>query len=156
MTSVSSIAAPLSIIDLLIVIISIGECAGDTDNLESVIKEYDNIIDTFLKYYKLNSKLHNNKDIYMNNINDIGSNHDRLMFFISSHGYRGKVLYDSECKKYKLVGMYSAEAKEESNHLLSIPNIFFLDMCRGKGEAKVTDWNTKNIKQKQQQRQQYG
>ena len=77
--------------------------------------------------------------------------HDGLMFFLLSHGYRGKVLYYSECKEYKLDNIFSMyslqvssllkayiETEQESNHLLLIPKIFFLDMCRGQGKAKIT------------------
>ena len=70
--------APLSIVDPLIVIMGIGEHDGDMDNLQSVIKDYDNIIDAILKYwkkYKVFYRFSSNKDIYTNNINDDGNNY---------------------------------------------------------------------------------
>ena len=176
-TGVSSIAASLSIVDPLIIMMGVAEYDG-LPYLDSVIKDYDNVIATFVKYwkYKVFYKLNNNKYIYTNNINDIDNNyavkwdcndidsfieesrkqvvqnkHDGLMFFISSHGDQDDILYDSECEIYELngiFGMYAAqssallqsysETEQESNHLLSIPKIFFLDMCRGPGKAKVT------------------
>ena len=72
------------------------------------------------------------------------------MFFISSHCESG-----SECEPYQIdniFSMHSAEASEllesynatqkESNHLLSIPKIIFLDMCRGSGKATVRQIET--------------
>ena len=158
-TGVSSIAAPISMNDPLIVMIGIGKYDGMA-NLDGVSKDYDNIIDTFVKYwkYKIFYKSNNTKQyIYTNNIDEIKTNyklewngdeidsfieesrkflvknrHDGLMFAISSHGDRDKVLYDSECEQYALdsiFSMYSAQAsallesysetQEESNHLLS-------------------------------------
>ena len=184
-TGASSIAAPLSFVDPLIVIMGIGEYASEidnleNDNLESVIKDCDNIIDTFLEYcekYKPFYKLNNNKYIYTNNIDDIDNNYaikwnrDDIDHFTQESrkhvvknkhdgGYRGKVLCDSEYKNYKLdniFSMYSAEVsslltsyeetEEESNHLLSISKIFCLDMCRCRGEAKVTQIGTQEKNQ---------
>ena len=96
--------------------------------VERVIKDYDYIIDTFLKYweYFVCYKLNNNKYIYTNNISNIDNNyaikwigddieqffeqspkhvvqnqHDGLMFFISSRGDLDKVTCDSECELYE-------------------------------------------------------
>ena len=78
-TGVSSIAPSISIVDALIVIIGISEYADghSLDNFESVIKDYDNTIDTFFKYwkYKILYKLNNNKYIYTSNINEIDNNY---------------------------------------------------------------------------------
>ena len=77
--------------------------------------------------------------------------HDALLFAISSHGDRDKVIYDSECEMYELdtlFAMYSAQASAllesydetpaQSAHLLRIPKIFFVDSCRGNQKAKVS------------------
>ena len=87
----------------------------------------------------------------------VKNRHDGLLFAISSHGDTGKILYDSDCEKYELdflFGMYSShgsqlletykETSQETEYLLTIPKIFFLDMCRGDSKAEVTvlsKWN---------------
>ena len=181
-TGVSSIAPPLSMDDPLIVMIGIGKYDG-MPNLDGIARDYDNMIDTFVNYwkYKIFYKLNNNTCIYSNNKSEMKTNyklewdsdeiyqfieesrkylvknrHNGLIFGISSHGDSGRILYDSECEEYALdsiFSMYSPQAsqlletyqetEEESNHLFSIAKIFFLDMCRGTGQAKVT--NVTNI-----------
>ena len=176
-TGVSSIAAPISMNDPLIVIMGIGEYDG-MPNLDGISKDYENIIDTFVNHwkYKIFYQLNDSTFVYTNNENELKRNyklkwdgdeidafieesrkhlvknkHNGLIFAISSHGDRGKVLYDSECEIYELDAIFSmyspqgshllesyTESQEESNRLFSIPKIFFLDMCRGDGKAKVT------------------
>ena len=102
-TSVSSMAAPLSMVDALIVVMGIG-----INNLES------NIINTFLKYwkYKIFYNFNNNYAIKWNGddidqvIQDsrkyiVQNNHDGLMFFLSSHGDRDKVLYSTQASLFE-------------------------------------------------------
>ena len=174
---VSSVAASITIRDPLVVMLGIGEYKG-MRNLAGILKDYDNLIDTFVNYwkYKVFYRLDNNKYIYSNNKDAIETNykvkwnedeivnfveesrkcivknkHDGILFAISSHGDTGRILYDSECSQFELdylFSMYSPDAsalletyqetQEESNHLLTIPKIFFLDMCRGDSKAKVT------------------
>ena len=58
---------------------------------------------------------------------------DGLIFVISSHGDRFKVLIDSNFKKYRLKSIFSEywNSKDGCPYLADKPKIFFLDMCRG-------------------------
>ena len=176
-TGVSSIAAPIEMNDPLIVMMGIGEYDGMA-NLDGIARDYDNIINTFVYHwkYKVLYRLKNNTNIYTNNKDELKRNyklkwdgddidnfieesrklvvrnkHDGLIFGISSHGDREKLLYDSECEQYELDAIFSmyspqasallesyTETEQESNQLFIIPKIFFLDMCRGNAKAKVT------------------
>ena len=185
-TIVSSIAPAVKMDDPLIVMLGISEYDG-LPNLDGVKIDYNNIIDTFINQWKFKIfyKLNDNNIVYTNDKNKIKNNyklkwdieeiclfveqarkhvvqnrHNGLIFAISCHGDRGKVIYDSECNKYSLdylFCMFSPEArailesyqesKEESNHLFTCPKIFLLDMCRGNMKAKVTFINVKpNVK----------
>ena len=72
-SGVSSIAPAFATDDPLIVMIGIGEYDTGLDNLPGVTKDYENIIDTFVKIwnYKLLIQLSDNAIIYSNNINSI-------------------------------------------------------------------------------------
>ena len=143
-------------------------------------KRSDEINESYHKHDHNNGNKLNNKYIYPNYISDIFNNygikwngddidqfieesskpvfqnkHDGLMFFISSHSDRDKVIYDNESEIYKLdsiLSMYSSrvsillesyrEIQQESNHLLSILKMFFLDVGCGKQKTKVTNIET--------------
>ena len=88
----------------------------------------------------------------------VKNKHNGLLFVISSHGDTGRIMYDSECESFELdmlFSMFSAQASallstyketsQESNWLLKIPKIFFLDMCRGQMKAKPSDVTTTTI-----------
>ena len=88
----------------------------------------------------------------------VSNQHSGLLFAISSHGDTGKVMYDSNGDKYELNFLFSMfspqanvllesyhETKEQSQHLFSIPKLFFLDMCRGSSMAKVTQVLTQSV-----------
>ena len=186
-TGVSSIAPAFVVNDALIVILGISEFDG-LPNLPGVLKDYKNIINTFVNQwkYKILFKLNNNKLIYSNNISEIEeeekensfkskwdiddidlfveearkytvkNKHNGLLFIISTHGDRGKLIYDSNCEECYLDGIFAMfspqgsvllesykEEIHESNHLFQIPKIFFVDSCRGNYKAKVTHF-TKN------------
>ena len=90
----------------------------------------------------------------------VTNGHDGLVFFITGHGDKGKVLYDSKGKKCDLECIYATfvpESKEflgyqektaETERLFHMPKIFLVDCCRGKNIAKVYQTNS-NIKNKQ-------
>ena len=188
-TGVSSIATSITMDDPLIVMMGVGEYDG-MPNLDGIARDYDNIINTFVNEwkYKIFYKLNDNTSIYTNNTDEIKANyklkwdsndidefvkearmhlvqnrHNGLIFAISSHGDREKMMYDSECEKYSLNGLFSMyspaasgmveyqETEEETNLLFTIPKIFFLDMCRGDGKAKVT--NVTNDKEESESKQ---
>ena len=80
----------------------------------------------------------------------VNNRHNGLIFGISSHGDRDKIMYDSECESVNLDAIFSMfspeancllstyeETEEETDHLFAIPKIFFLDMCRGNLKPKL-------------------
>lgn len=80
------------------------------------------------------------------------NDHDALLFFISGHGDVNDVLHDSDCGciqvQDEIVLTFHPEAVKyleshqeteiQTKRLFAIPKIFFIDMCRGKKAAKVT------------------
>ena len=165
-TAVSSLVAPTTMDDPLIVMMGIGEFADELPNLESVSKDYNNVIKTFVKYwkYKVFYQLNDNKYVYTNSIDEIKQNyklrwnrdeidlftrksrtcliknkHNGLMFFVLSHGDNESVLYDSECEEYGVAEILALYSPQESNSLVSIPKIFWLDMRMHMFRAKVKD-----------------
>ena len=195
-TAVSSIAPHYSMNDPLIVIMGIGEYENNVmPSLNGVKMDYENIINTFVNHwkYKVFYQLSNNNCIYSNDINEINNNnnyklhwndneidlfieesrkyivrnkHNGLVFSISSHGDRGRVMYDSNGEPYELDCIYSMfspqasvllesykETPQESNHLFKMPKIFFLDMCRGSTMATVTQVENKKEKAKENEKE---
>ena len=87
----------------------------------------------------------------------VKNKHNGLIFAISSHGNTGKVLYVSDLDEVELdecvFSMFTPETRielesyteteEEASHLLRIPKIFLLDMCRGDWRATVTNIDEK-------------
>ena len=68
------------------------------------------------------------------------NDHDGVIFIVSSHGDRDKIIYDSNCDEFELetiFGLFTPEyslfvdlyqeTKEESNHLFCIPKLFLID-----------------------------
>ena len=183
--------------DVLVAIIGISEYNGMPNldgvirDYENVIKTFS----THWKYNIL-FQLKNDKYIYTNDIKTLKLNenkdyklkwngddidgfvevtrkhlvqqsHNGLIFVISSHGDRGRIMYDSDCKEYELDAIFSmyqpigshliesySETQEESNYLSQIPKIFVLDMCRGGMKSKPVQTGRKQNRQKQQQQQQ--
>ena len=171
----------------LVAMIGVGEYDG-MPNLDGVVKDYENVIDTFCRYWKYNVlfRLSNDKYIYSDDIDQIKldenkkyklkwngdeisqfieetrkhivqEKHNGLIFVISSHGDREKVMYDSECEEYELDALFAmyqpnarlliesyTETEQESNYLSQIPKIFALDMCRGDMSAKPIETDKKN------------
>ena len=89
--------------------------------------------------------------------------HNGLIFVVSSHGDRDKIMYDSNCQKLYLDSLFSmykpkgasllescCETEEESNNLSHIPKIFVLDMCRGKAKAKPVQIGQAQTQSKEQ------
>ena len=124
LTTVSAIAPPFVVNDGLVVIIGISEYEG-LPNLPGVIKDYENVINTFVKVwkYKILYKLDDNTLVYSNDINHVTNKsnykskwcideielfveearkcvvtnkHNGLLLVISSHGDTGKIIYDSK------------------------------------------------------------
>ena len=162
----------------LIVILGIGTYNG-LNNLPGVKKDYTNIINTFVKYYQYSVfyQLDDNNTVYTNKMNQIKNNfkikwsidemetfienarkhvvqngHNGLIFSLSCHGDRDKIIYDSECDSFELESLFMMfvpdankllesykETQQESNVLFQIPKIFLLDHCRGDGIAKITE-----------------
>ena len=58
---------------------------------------------------------------------------DSLIFIISSHGDRDKVIYDSYFEEISLLGIYSIFWNEEEScpYLANKPKIFIVDACQG-------------------------
>ena len=155
-TGVSSLVAATTMDDPLIVIMGIAKF-DELPNLDGVSKEYKIVIDTFVNCwkYKVFYQLNDNTCIYTNNTDEIKRNyklrwdcddidlfaeksrncvienkHNGLMFFISSHGDGSNVLYDSECEEYLVDYILALYSPQESNSLVSIPKIFWLDLNR--------------------------
>ena len=177
---VSSISDPFMMNDVLIVILGIGEYDSGLDNLVGVRKDYNNIIHTFVKHwkYKVLYKTSDMNVVYSNDMHMIEKNrnyklywtcddielfveqarqhvvknkHNGMIFVISSHGDRDKVICDSNLEEYDLDEIFNAfspqwklllqsykETEDESNHLFQIPKIFCIDSCRGNYKAKLT------------------
>ena len=183
--------------DALVAIIGISEYDGlpNLDGVikdyENVIKTFS----THWKYNVL-FQLKNNRYIYTNDIEKLKLNenkdyklkwngddidgyvketrkhiiqqkHNGLIFVISCHGDRGRIMYDSDCEEYELDAIFSMyqpnasalvenykETKEESNYLSQIPKIFVLDMCRGSMSAKPLNTSTEKQHPKAKQKKQ--
>ena len=189
---VSSVCDAFIINDVLIAILGIGEYLG-LRNLAGVKKDYENIINTFVKYWKYkvlyaitdNGKSSSNTQfVYTNDrtvtdknqnyklfwtLDDIDqfveqarkhvvkNKHNGMIFVISSHGDTDKIIYDSNCEKKHLEGIFKLfspqwgqlltsykETEDESKHLFQIPKIFCIDSCRGDAIAKLTKVITKS------------
>ena len=132
---VSSLPSAFILNDVVIVILGIGKYDSGLHNLPGVKKDYDNIIDTFVKYwkYKVLYKTSNMNVVYNNDINIIDKNrnyklywtcddielfveqarqhvvknkHNGMIFVISSHGDVDKTIYDSNLERYELEDIF--------------------------------------------------
>ena len=175
--------------DALVVMIGVGDYDGMPNldgvikDYENVVKTFC----TYWRYNVL-FQLSDNKLVYTNDIDEIKLNenkqyklkwngdeieefvkltrkylvknkHNGLMFVISSHGDRDKIMYDSDCENYELDSIFAmyqpnasqliksySETVQESNYLSQIPKIFVLDMCRGSMSAKPLTIETRGCK----------
>ena len=176
-TGISSLSPSFLMNDPLIVMMGVGTYDSNSFlDLPGVTKDYDNTINTFAKIwkYRILYKLDNNDIVYSNNIHEMKQNyklewseddiclfveqarqhvvlnkHDGIIFAITGHGDKGKVLYESSGDKIDLqdifdcflpesqefIGSYE-ETPEETNHLFKIPKIFLIDICRGNKKSK--------------------
>ena len=63
--------------------------------------------------------------------------YNSLIYFISTHGRPGNIIYDSEMKKIKLNSIINKFDNVNCDVLEVKPKIFILDHCRGKMVAKM-------------------
>ena len=87
LTGVSSIAPAITMDDPLIVIMGIGKYKGLSD-LAGVIKDYENLLTTFVKEwkYKIFYQLENNNIVYTNNINQLAQNDEYSKYKLEWNG----------------------------------------------------------------------
>ena len=180
-SGVSAISAPFVVNSALIVFLGIGDYHDKLQNLSGVSKDYNNIFNAFVGTWKYTAfyKTDKNITIYSNEIETVQSNnnyklywtideiekfveearmytvfnkHSGLIFFISSHGDTGKVIYDSNMDGYELLDIFKmfqphwgqlletyTEIPKISKRLFQIPKIFFVDSCRGSTSAKIVN-----------------
>ena len=84
----------------------------------------------------------NEKEIfdYNNKIHEILENkqynYDGLIYFISCHGDRGSVIYDSNGNKVPLIAIFDKFNNQNCLQLRNKPKIYFIEACRGDQRTK--------------------
>ena len=63
-------------------------------------------------------------------------NYDGLIYFISSHGDRDGVIYDSKGDKIPLIVIFDKFSNQHCIQLRNKPKIYFVDACRGNQRTK--------------------
>ena len=76
------------------------------------------------------------------NEDTINEKHDGLIYFISCHGNREYVIYDSEGEEFNLSFLFDQFDNENCPYLRKMPKIYFLDCCRGSLKSKRKDDDT--------------
>ena len=70
------------------------------------------------------------------NINDDRRQHDGLIYFVSCHGGKDCVIYDSKGEEYSLTRLFYEFNNASCPYLRKMPKIYFLDCCRGMQKIK--------------------
>ena len=137
MSYVSSIASSIQVDDALVAMIGIGKYGSGLHDLPGVSKDYQNVINSFVKVlkYKLLYQNSHNEIVYTNDMKIIDNEngnyklrwnadeielyveqvrkhlvqneHNGLIFVISSHGDTDKVIYDSKIETYSLDDIFN-------------------------------------------------
>ena len=76
-----------------------------------------------------------NDEIY-NLLNDARYNYDCLLYFISCHGDRGGIIYDSNGNKIPLITIFDKFSNQNCSKLRNKPKIYFIEACRGNQRTK--------------------
>ena len=75
-------------------------------------------------------------DAIYEKLNDSRYNYDCLLYFISCHGDRGGVIYDSNGNKIPLITIFDKFSNQNCIKLRNKPKIYFIEACRGKKRTK--------------------